>query len=559
MNRPASFRARAAGAALASLVAPLLAQSDDLTGVAGFEARRMAVMARVAPAVCGVMAMRDPGGGSGVVIDPAGHLLTNFHCVGQEERQVMKIGLPDGFLYQADVLGIDPGGDVALLRLRPRTPGQVFPYVELGDSDQLKVGEITYAMGNPFLLATDFKPTVTMGIVSGTHRYQPGTQNRFLVYPDCIQVDTPINPGNSGGPLFNEQGQLVGINGRISVGERGRVNVGVGFAISINQIKNFLPDLRAGRHCEHGTLDMNAWFMTDPNVRDRQGVFVQGMLEDSVAAKAGIELQDELLEFNGLRISSANQLASMIGVLPAGFEVHLLFRRFNIGTGSYDAPRAVRITLAAMDTGSGRAKKERVAAESFRAWERDRILARCPRATAAVPAAGYKATRRDLATGRSGLVRVLRLGANVRVEIDEDVVVLKDGKAWRKDGATWRELDLDWRVHLERLRDLHPILGLPTVHAVLQPALLEGGHLVEGRVTNELGLPDEGRRAVFLDDQTGLPIGCRFRSPQLKELVEYRLVPGQRLVLRIGNKDAFEEQLIGGELAITPDLFEVRS
>ena len=116
------------------------------------------------------------------------------------------------------------------------------------------VGETVFAMGNPFLLATDFTPTVTFGIVSGTHRYQQGSGNRMLVYPDCIQVDAAVNPGNSGGPLFNEQGEVVGINGRISIGDRGRVNVGVGFAIASNQIKNFIGDLVAGRHAEHGTL-----------------------------------------------------------------------------------------------------------------------------------------------------------------------------------------------------------------------------------------------------------------------------------------------------------------
>src|SRR5947199_406932 len=98
-------------------------------------------------------------------------------------------------------------------------------------------------MGNPFLLATDFKPTVTFGLVSGVHRYQypAGT---LLEYTDCIQIDTSINPGNSGGPLFNMDGELIGINGRGSFEKRGRVNSGVGYAISINQIKNFMGQQR---------------------------------------------------------------------------------------------------------------------------------------------------------------------------------------------------------------------------------------------------------------------------------------------------------------------------
>ena len=108
-------------------------------------------------------------------------------------------------------------------------------------------------MGNPFLLATDFTPTVTFGLVSGVHRYQypAGT---LLEYTDCIQIDTSINPGNSGGPLFNMKGELIGINGRGSFDKRGRVNSGVGYAISINQIKNFLGHLQAGLDTDHATL-----------------------------------------------------------------------------------------------------------------------------------------------------------------------------------------------------------------------------------------------------------------------------------------------------------------
>ena len=119
-------------------------------------------------------------------------------------------------------------------------------------------------MGNPFLLATDFTPTVTFGLVSGVHRYQypAGT---LLEYTDCIQIDTSINPGNSGGPLFNMKGELIGINGRGSFEKRGRVNSGVGYAISINQIKNFLGHLHAGLDTDHAT-PRRRWSTT----RDRE-------------------------------------------------------------------------------------------------------------------------------------------------------------------------------------------------------------------------------------------------------------------------------------------------
>src|SRR3954462_15028127 len=108
-------------------------------------------------------------------------------------------------------------------------------------------------MGNPFWHATDFTPTVTFGLVSGVHRYQ-SPAGTLLEYTNCIQIDTSINPGNSGGPLFNTNGELIGINGRGSFEKRGRGNSGVGYAISINQIKNFLGHLRAGIDTDHATL-----------------------------------------------------------------------------------------------------------------------------------------------------------------------------------------------------------------------------------------------------------------------------------------------------------------
>src|SRR2546421_10316279 len=165
----------------------------------------------------------------------------------------MQCGLPDGILYDAVLVGIDKVGDVALIKLLPKKEGQKFPAAVLGDSDSVHEGDWSIAMGNPFLLATDFTPTVTFGLVSGVHRYQypSGT---LLEYGDCIQIDTSINPGNSGGPLFNMDGEIIGINGRGSFEKRGRVNSGVGYAISINQIKNFLGHLRVGLESDHASL-----------------------------------------------------------------------------------------------------------------------------------------------------------------------------------------------------------------------------------------------------------------------------------------------------------------
>ena len=136
------------------------------------------------------------GGGSGVVIDREGYGLTNFHVVaGMMAKRRGWGGLGDGKLYELEVLGVDPTGDVAMFRLTGRDS---FPFATLGDSDAVRVGDEVFAMGNPFVLSEDYTPSVSMGIVSGTHRYQYGVLGN-LAYTDCIQVDAAINPGNLAG------------------------------------------------------------------------------------------------------------------------------------------------------------------------------------------------------------------------------------------------------------------------------------------------------------------------------------------------------------------------
>ncbi len=174
-------------------------------------------------------------------------------------------------------------------------------------------------MGNPFLLATDFQPTISYGIVSGVHRYQPPA-GTLLEYADCIQTDAAINPGNSGGPLFNAQGQLIGINGRGSFEKRGRVNVGVGYAISINQIKNFMGYLRSGRIVDHATL--GATVTSDDDGR----VVVSEILPSSDAYRRGLRYGDQVLAFGGREITSVNGFKNVLGIFPRGWRVPLSFR-----------------------------------------------------------------------------------------------------------------------------------------------------------------------------------------------------------------------------------------
>lgn len=302
----ASLLVTAAGTALA----------DVPQAVMEAERQRVEAIAEASRSFVAIFADGGQGGGSGVIISPDGYALSNFH-VTKPAGNWMKCGMNDGRLYDAVVVGLDPVGDVALIKLLGRDD---FPYAEMGDSDEVRAGDWCFAVGNPFLLATDFKPTISYGIVSGVHRYQypAGT---ILEYADCIQVDAAINPGNSGGPLFNTQGQLIGVNGRGSFEKRGRVNVGVGYAISINQIKNFMGCLKSGRILDHATLGAAA-------SADAEGrVVVTDILEDSDVYRRGLRYDDEIVSFAGRPIRTVNALKNALGIFPKDARVPLSYRR----------------------------------------------------------------------------------------------------------------------------------------------------------------------------------------------------------------------------------------
>jgi len=287
------------------------------------EADRVAVIAKVKPSVVAIFANGGQGGGTGVLIDDQGYALTNFHVV-QPTGPTMQCGLADGVLYDGVLVGWDKVGDVALIKLLPKKAGAKFPFSPMGDSDKVKQGDWSIAMGNPFLLATDFTPTVTFGLVSGVNRYQPPA-GLFLEYTDCIQIDTSINPGNSGGPLFNLQGEVVGINGRGSFDKRARINSGVGYAISINQIKNFLGHLHAGLDADHASL--GALVRTETEKNGIGAPKVTSILEESDAYRRGLDQEDEIVSFAGRSLSSDNHYKNIVGIFPRGWRVPLEYRR----------------------------------------------------------------------------------------------------------------------------------------------------------------------------------------------------------------------------------------
>jgi S1-C subfamily serine protease len=307
------------------LFATAAASAQDAAAVMKAEANRVAVVQKVKPSVVAVFARGGQGGGTGVVISEDGYALTNFHVV-QPTGPTPQCGLPDGVLYDAVLVGLDRVGDVALIKLLPKKAGQKFPYAVLGDSDKVREGDWSIAMGNPFLLATDFTPTVTFGLVSGVNRYQYPA-GILLEYTDCIQIDTSINPGNSGGPLFNMSGELIGINGRGSFDKRGRINSGVGYAISINQIKNFMGQLKAGIDTDHASLGATVGTETEKTGLGKMRV--RQILEDSDVSRRGVDLDDEIVSFAGRQMMSTNQFKNVLGIYPRGWRMPMEYRRDN--------------------------------------------------------------------------------------------------------------------------------------------------------------------------------------------------------------------------------------
>lgn len=290
-------------------------QPEPAPEVLQAQKQRIEAMRVAAQATVGVFGVDGQGGGSGVCITPDGYVLTNFH-VSSPFGHRMRCGLNDGKMYEAVVAGIDPTGDLAVLKMYGR---EDFPVAKIGDSDRVRVGQWCFAAGNPFVLATNLQPTVTYGLISGVRRYQypAGT---ILEYSDCIQTDAAINPGNSGGPLFNAQGELIGINGRCSFEKRGRVNVGVGYAISIRQAMNFFWHLRSGRVLDHATLGFTV--ATDPKGK----VTVSNILESSDAYRRGLRYGDEILRLDDRQIGTTNQLKNVTGIFPPQWRVALRFR-----------------------------------------------------------------------------------------------------------------------------------------------------------------------------------------------------------------------------------------
>ena len=266
--------------------------------------------------------------GSGFLISPDGYIVTNDHVAGNASE--ITVTLTNGKEYKAKLIGTDHATDICLLKIE----GHNLPYVTLGNSDGVMIGEWVIAFGNPFgLFNVNDKPTVTVGVISSTGMNLEPINNRY--YLNMLQTDAAINGGNSGGPLANSLGEVIGMNTLIYTADGVQGNIGLGFAIPINRIKKVITELK-----EYGKIDRNfniglkiqtvdegiAKYYKLPSVR---GVIVTEVIPNSPASIAGIKSGDIILQVNDYKIIDDQTLVGVFKQFRSGQTITLKLLREN--------------------------------------------------------------------------------------------------------------------------------------------------------------------------------------------------------------------------------------
>jgi serine protease Do len=288
---------------------------------------------------------RQPSVGSGFIIDKSGYVVTNNHVIENADKIVVK--LDDDNEFDAEVVGRDPNTDIALLKIES---DEALPFIKMGDSNKLKIGQWVVAIGSPFGL----ERTVTAGIVSAKGRVIGSGP-----YDDFIQTDASINPGNSGGPLLNMDGEVVGINTAIIASA-----TGIGFAIPISMAEGIIAQLKSEGEVTRGWLgvaiqDLTAEMAEYYGLKDRRGVLVADVFKGDPADEAGIQAKDIILEVNDRKIETSRQLTGMIAGLKVGEVAKVeVFRDRRIKTFSIKLAKRDDTRLSARATPQERQEEE---------------------------------------------------------------------------------------------------------------------------------------------------------------------------------------------------------
>jgi len=288
---------------------------------------------------------KQPSVGSGFIIDKSGYVVTNNHVIEDADKIVVK--LEDDHEYDATIVGRDPNTDIALLKVDSDID---LPFIKLGNSKELKIGQWVVAIGSPFGL----ERTVTAGIVSAKGRVIGSGP-----YDDFIQTDASINPGNSGGPLLNMDGEVVGINTAIIASASG-----IGFAIPISLAQGIIAQLKSEGEVTRGWLGVAIQDLTSElaeyyGLKDRKGVLVADVFRGDPADKAGIRAKDIILEVNDQKIETSRQLTSMIAGLKVGQTAKVeVFRDRKIKTFSIKLAKRDETKLKARNVPQGRQEEE---------------------------------------------------------------------------------------------------------------------------------------------------------------------------------------------------------
>jgi len=256
--------------------------------------------------------------GTGFIISKDGFILTNNHVVEDATKiEVVLYGDDSDMSYQAKVIGRDPLTDSALIQLVEK-PSRPLQEAKFGDSSQVEAGDWVMAIGNPF--GQDH--TVTVGVISATSRAFRVTDGRSN---DMLQTDAAINPGNSGGPLLNLRGEVIGINTAIITNSRNEGNIGIGFAVPSNTVRDLLPQLRNGKITRGrigvSVLPIPREALEDFGLKERRGALVAQVPSGGAAAKAGIEPGDIIVQYNGRPVNNSDELVKMVVATKPGTTV----------------------------------------------------------------------------------------------------------------------------------------------------------------------------------------------------------------------------------------------